>query len=595
MRMVSGSWAAVLALGLLSGGCEQAITPAPTAAGPTVYRHALDQAATSIDPAQAASLYQQYLVVNLYDTLYRYAVLARPTQVRPNLAIGPPEVSADGLRYTIRLRSDAHFADHPAFANGRGPPVSAEDVVYSFKRMFVPATKAVGAYLWQRTLVGVDEFVAAGVGTAAPLRGVRALDAQTVEFTLKEPYPQFIYTLASPYAAILPAAIGDAIGDDLGTVAVGSGPYVLRSLDGAGAVLERNPTYRQDLFDPHAEGFDGAVHDPRWLQLAGRPMPFIDRIELKFMVDGIARYNALAAGEVDYIEVAAAALPRVVASTSPLVLNDAWADKVEHRLLQESGFVYIDFNHAHPQLGRGSDATEGARNRALRCALRRAFDWSARNRAFYNDLGVVFPGVLGNLSPEHDPAHAHAPADPVAARALLETAGWTMDALPTLRYGTVNDTAERQRFEQFRGFMVAIGYPAEKLELAAAPTFGDFVQAINDGQLDLISIGWALDLPDAISAFQLYYGPNRAPGPNAAQYANPAYDRLYEAARVLPPSPERTALYRQMNRILVDDCVMIGSLARNRLSLWNKALLAYPDRDIVGGWFLRAVAAAPVD
>ena len=35
---------------------------------------------------------------------------------------------------------------------------------------------------------------------------------------------------------------------------------------------------------------------------------------------------------------------------------------------------------------------------------------------------------------------------------------------------------------------------------------------------------------------------------------NLAFDRLLEQARVMPDSPERTELYRQMARIVIDDC-----------------------------------------
>ncbi len=56
---------------LLLGGCGQA--PETNNDGPVkVYRHAMDGAPGSLDPAQAASIYAKFIVVNLYDTLYRY-------------------------------------------------------------------------------------------------------------------------------------------------------------------------------------------------------------------------------------------------------------------------------------------------------------------------------------------------------------------------------------------------------------------------------------------------------------------------------------------------------------------------------------------
>ncbi len=54
-------------------------------------------------------------------------------------------------------------------------------------------------------------------------------------------------------------------------------------------------------------------------------------------------------------------------------------------------------------------------------------------------------------------------------------------------------------------------------------------------------------------------------------------------------SDERTALYRRMNEIMIDDCVSITGLARTRILLWHKNVIAFPDREIVGGFWLKYV------
>ena len=55
------------------------------------------------------------------------------------------------------------------------------------------------------------------------------------------------------------------------------------------------------------------------------------------------------------------------------------------------------------------------------------------------------------------------------------------------------------------------------------------------------------------------------------------------------PSPERTEIYRRMNEMVIDDCVAISGLSRTRIYLWHKNVIALPDREIVGGYFLRFV------
>jgi len=73
----------------------------------------------------------------------------------------------------------------------------------------------------------------------------------------------------------------------------------------------------------------------------------------------------------------------------------------------------------------------------------------------------------------------------------------------------------------------------------------------------MFSVGWIIPYPDAINFLLLFYSPNASPGPNDSNYQNAEYDRLYEQARVMDDSPERTELYRRMAAIVVGDCPWI--------------------------------------
>ena len=53
--------------------------------------------------------------------------------------------------------------------------------------------------------------------------------------------------------------------------------------------------------------------------------------------------------------------------------------------------------------------------------------------------------------------------------------------------------------------------------------------------------------------------------------------------------PDRTELYRRMNRILIDDCAVMTGMSRVQVLLWHKDVIALPDRGILGGYFLRYV------
>jgi ABC-type transport system substrate-binding protein len=91
----------------------------------------MDGAPSSIDPVQARNVYVNTITLNAYDTLYSFKYLARPYEVKPNLAVDLPEISDDGLTYTIRIKRGVYFTDDPAFEGGIGRELVAEDIVYS--------------------------------------------------------------------------------------------------------------------------------------------------------------------------------------------------------------------------------------------------------------------------------------------------------------------------------------------------------------------------------------------------------------------------------------------------------------------------------
>jgi len=590
--------ACALLLAMLLAGCSgEGPGQDPGQSGPRVYRHALEQAPTSLDPVQSSTMYSNHIVVNLYDTLYRYRYLARPYELAPNLAVALPEISADGLTYTIRIRPGVRFIDDPAFPGGRGREVTAGDFIYSLKRHFDPAMRPQGAWLWQGRIEGLDEWKDAGADYAAEVPGLLALDPHTIRIRLTRPYPQLVDTLAQGYAAIVPREAVEHYGREFAIRPVGSGPFRLRSFDTARVVLERNGDYRQEPVDLAAEGYDPASQ--AWTGVAvidGRSPPFVDRIDVSFIPEPSAMWSSFTKGsEIQFAILPNEQVDRVLASREPLALKPRYAERFQLHGGLEAGFVFANFNMDDPAFGYHPDPDQERRNQALRCAVIKAFDWEARNESFYAGLGQVFPGIIVPISPEFDPA---LPRDSVTrdvadARALLATHGWNADRLPELVYGTSPGVISRLFYEQFRAWLVEIGWPREKIVLRQYATFGDLSRAWRRSELPLVVKGWGLDYPDAENTLQLFYGPNASPGSNDANYRNPAYDALYEQAAVLLPSPERTAIYREMNRMLLDDCVAISGLSRKRLLVWHRDVLMLPDREILGGFFLKFVDLAP--
>jgi len=584
----------ILLVLLMLGGCGE--PPATDSGNPAkIYRHAMDGAPGSLDPAQAASIYANFIVVNLYDTLYRYKYLARPYQLQPNLAAAMPVVSEDGLQVTIQIKKAVFFIDDPAFEGAKGREVKAEDFIYSIKRHFDPGTRAQGAWLWQNRIEGLDRWKKAGSDYDKEVAGLRAVDDYTVLITLTRPFPQLVHTLTQGYAAIVPREAVEKYGQRFSNHPVGSGPFRLISRDSTRAVLGKNPGFRQQPFDLADEGFDLGKHMGLGLQnLQGKTPPFVDQLDIEFITEGAARWNAFSAGEVHFIKVPVSQFDHVLSRRNPFVLSPRYAGMYHFDASPESGFIYTNFNMADERIGYHPDPEQNRRNHALRCAMVKAFDWNKRNEIFFYDIGRVFPGIIPPFAPEFDADGdtAYVRRDLPGAMELLRANGWNADTLPTLEYGFPNSVTERQVFEQFRNFMMDAGYPANKIRPVIFATYGDYQRAYSQGKLTLINSSWTMDYPDVENLMALYYGPNAAPGSNSASYNNPHYNRLYETAAVLDESPERTQIYQEMNQLLIDDCVSFTGISRTLLFLWDTKVIMKPDRSFLGGYFMRFVDLA---
>jgi ABC-type transport system substrate-binding protein len=585
-------WVLFAAL-LVLAGCSGERSPDPELAGLKIYRHSMDQAPSSLDPAQGANIYANFVLLNAYDTLYSYKYLARPYQLKPNLAVDFPEISEDGLVYTIRIKPGVGFIDDPAFPDGKGREAVAEDFVYSIKRQFDPANRPQGAWLWQDRIVGLDEWKENGSNYDDAVEGLRALDRYTIQITLKRPYPQLVYTLAMGYAALVPREAVEYYGREFAVRPVGSGPFKVVSYDTSRIIFERNEHFRHERVDIWYEGYDPETQRFSGVEaIQGRSPPFVDRLEIHFINESSARWNSFTKGdEVQHTSIPNEQVDRVLASKQPVTLKAEFADQYHMYTGLEAGFIFQSFNMDFPQFGYHPDPQQEQRNKALRCAIIKAFDWEARNESFYLGLGEVFPGIIVPVVPEYDPElpRESVERDVAGAKRLLAEQGWNADNLPELVYGTTGGVTQRLIFEQFRAWMMEMGYPRQKVRLKQYATFGDISKAWKESQLPYVAKGWGLDFPDAENTLQLFWGPNGSPGSNDANYRNPEYDRLYEEASTMLPSPERTELYQRMNRILIDDCVAITGMSRTRIYLWHKDVIAVPDREIVGGFFLKYV------
>lgn len=562
---------------------------------PKIYRHALEGAPSTLDPIQSATNYANHININVYDTLYRYKYLTRPYQITTNLAVDMPSFSEDGLTLTINIKEGVEFIDDPAFPDGIGRELVAEDFVYSIKRHFDPNNRSQGSWLWDGKIVGLNEWAEKGADYQQTVEGLKALDPYTIQIKLIKPYPQIIHTFAQGFSSIVPHEAVEYYGRELSVRPVGSGPFkMLRYEPGNYALMIRNVKYKREPIDIVAEGYIPEEHQRYGIeQIQGKSLPIPDVLKIDFIKQNAARWASFTKGnEIQFTGLPVEQVDEVLSQKKPkLILKPEYALHYQMSHAIEAGFVHQDFNMRDPLVGYTGDPEQDERNKKLRCAIRSAFDWQERNERFYSGIGVIYPGIIPPVVPEFDPDQSYESVEYglEKAKRLLKEGGWNSENLPVIEYGATASVTYRQFYEQFRGWMKKIGFPEEKIVYKSFASFGDFNKEVKQAKIRFFGMGWGLDYPDAQNTLQLFYGPFGAPGSNSSNYSNPEYNKLYEQTATMQPSAERTRIYRQMNEMMIEDCVSISGLSRDRIMMWHKDVISFPDRQIIGGFHLQFV------
>ena len=145
----------------------------------------------SLDPAIITSQADGRIVSALFEGLTRFNAVT--AQAEPALA-KRWDISGDGTVYTFHLRDGLQWST--------GEPITARDVVYSWRRAVDPATAS--DYAGMLFYVKNAESINAGKTTDLSQLGVRAIDAKTVRVELTAPTPFFLELCAFWTLAVVP-------------------------------------------------------------------------------------------------------------------------------------------------------------------------------------------------------------------------------------------------------------------------------------------------------------------------------------------------------------------------------------------------------
>lgn len=516
----------------------------------------MDTDGDGFDPASYQATVSNVVASHIFDSLYRFAPLRRGYVPVPNVAAAPPEISADGLTWTIAIRPGIYFADDPAFRGARRE-LTAADFVYSIKRLADPRWISLG---WQQIagrIQGLDDLRAEAERTRRfdydrPIAGLQALGRTRLRIVLTQPMPNLANLLATCQVACAVAReVVEHYGDRIREHPVGTGPFVLaRWVRGSRVVLERNPAYRDERYAESADPGDAPAAAIA-ARLAGRRLPMLDRVELAVINEAQPRWLAFLRGEHDLLRPVPADFLHLAVAGNEAAPHLA-ARGVKLHSSRAEGIQYTFFNMEHPAVGGYSPQQV-----ALRRAVSLGFDLAAEIAVLRRGHATAQHSLVAPTANGFDPDFGSplGESDPARARALLDVFGFVdrdgdgyrefPDGRPlALELTSPPGGVARERDQLWRRSMDAIGIRIEFRKLI----FAELIRAVNAGTAMMASFGWIGGSGDALDYVQILYGPN-AGSSNDARFRLPAYDRLFERAAVLPDGPERNRLLREMDRL----------------------------------------------
>jgi peptide/nickel transport system substrate-binding protein len=415
------------------------------------------------------------------------------TQIVPGLAESWT-ISKDGLTYTFKLRKGIAFHDGTAF--------NAQAVKFSIERQINPEHPA--------NKLGKYPFAGYFFGN---VKAVEVLSDERVAFLLKEPRASFLAVLTAGAASIVSPTAVLKLGPDYPMKPVGTGPFKFVSWDrGQRVVLEKNASY--------------------W------KFPVkLDRVVYRPIVEDQARLTELLTGQLDLI----------VGVPADYVAQLEGNQKVG--LLKQTG-VHVWYLGINNQKKPFDD-------RRVRQALNYAVDKDAIVRDVLKGTGAPSKGPVQPNTWGAEPALKAYPYDPARAKKLLAEAGYPNGFSTTL---WVPESGSGMQAPVAMSTVIQSNLKAVGVNVAMQTMeWGAYLAKLRSKEQELFALSWmaGMEDPDMVMYPLLHSSQWTPNGPNRALYKNDKFDELLAQARHTTDQAKRATLYRQAQKILVEDAPWI--------------------------------------
>ncbi|MDR1131649.1 MAG: peptide ABC transporter substrate-binding protein [Oscillospiraceae bacterium] len=544
-KLLAFALAALMLAGTLAGCTPK--TPAespipsesaPPVVEPTTFDLAVNLASEpqTIDPALNSAVDGAIMLNHFFEGLIRWI---DDGAGNATLDSGQAEsydktVNDDGtVTYTFKLRSDAKWSD--------GQAVTANDFVYAWQRLATPATAADYTYMidmvkgynevFYGTPTGQFEDVtdeetgevsqAEVMDYADPSTlAVSAPDDGTFVVTLTYDCPYFIEVCAFPAAFPVRKDVIDAAGDqwtfDVATY-IGNGPYKMSEWTHNSYIkaIKNENYYEYDKLGPDSITFQ-LMDDANAILSAfnSGTLQFIEEVP----TDEIA--TLLAGGELHIVDYLGTYYASFNVEKAPF----------DDPRVREAFSLVIDRNYIV------ENVTQTGQLPATGYVPSGTYDADGPSGDDFRTVG----GDYYSVAAEDYEANCE------KARQLLAEAGYPDGAgFPAVEYlYNTNDghkaigEALQQMWQTELGITVSLGNQ----------DWAVFLQNRKDGNYQIARNGWIADYNDPCSFLDMWYTDG---GNNDAQYSNPEYDALIDAAKATAVAEDRMDAFHKAEDILI--------------------------------------------
>jgi oligopeptide transport system substrate-binding protein len=467
------------------------------------------------------------------------------------------EVADDFMSMTFHLRDGACWAD--------GTPLTANDFVYSFRRLADPNNAATYSWALAEIVNGEEiaygplnaEAAAAEGKTFVPLEelGVSAPDDQTFVIQFDTPAPYYLDLLDLPCFSPVKKELVDQYGAEYATSAdkmLGNGPFVVKEY-----IPDEKVTY--------------VPNENYWNK---------DAIKLKEVTgyqwsDSTVEFDAYRDGQIQVASIPIAVAPQYL--NGSLTLEDS--DLMNYMTGAIDWFSINIASETNPILG----------NKDFRLALNYALDRDefvaiADNGLYFPATRFVLPMVKGNTEEtryvdEYKINEFPSTADMDKAQQHLQAAMDAMNISDPSEISIalkISDAASaklivenaQDQWQRTLGITVTIDIVTYKAQI------DDRIS----GNFDLVYAGWMPDYNDPYTYLGYFMSSNEQ---NGGKFSSARYDELVSTANNFSEVTERLAMYAEAEQILLDEGGIIPLHVRQAAWVKSSNLKNY-DRFFLG-------------